>query len=253
MKSKAAFSLLLIPAFFLLTLTPAAHSDVWNKKTIVTFGEPVELPGRVVLQPGTYVMKLFDSPANRHIVQVFNARENHVYATVHTVAKYREEPAGKTIITFYETPKDMPQFIRAWFYPGDTIGQEFVYSKERQLYIASLMNRTTTTTTTTEVAMNKEPAPALVETPAEPAAESTAQQTTTESMEERSSAGAVGSLESPAEEQQEATPAPAPTPAPAAVETPRESLPKTASPLPMIGGLGLLLIAAGGLLRKVNS
>ena len=89
-----------------------AMADAWNKKTDVRFSHPVELPGRVVLPSGEYVMKLLDSPSQRHIVQVFNKEQNHVYATIHAIPTERPEPAERTILTFYETPADQPMFIR---------------------------------------------------------------------------------------------------------------------------------------------
>lgn len=44
--------------FFALTMfTPLSRANAWNKKTIFTFSEPVEIPG-VALPAGTYVSKL---------------------------------------------------------------------------------------------------------------------------------------------------------------------------------------------------
>ena len=113
-----------------------AHADVWNKKTNVTFGEPVELPGGVVLQPGEYVMKLSDSTLNRNVVQVLSANEDQVYATILAVPNYRMQPTDKTAISVYETQAGQPALIKAWFYPGDNYGQEFAYPKERAAYLA---------------------------------------------------------------------------------------------------------------------
>ena len=50
----------------------AVHADEWNKKTVLTFSQPVEIPGHV-LPAGTYMFKLADTLGDRHIVQVFNA------------------------------------------------------------------------------------------------------------------------------------------------------------------------------------
>ncbi len=74
-------TLLLGIAFVGAIFLPQAKADEWDKKTIVTFSAPVELPG-VVLPPGTYVFKLADSASDRNIVQVFNKNESHVFATV---------------------------------------------------------------------------------------------------------------------------------------------------------------------------
>ena len=47
-------------------------ADTHNKKTVMTFNQPIEIPGQV-LPAGTYTFKLASSLSNRHIVQVWNA------------------------------------------------------------------------------------------------------------------------------------------------------------------------------------
>ena len=51
------------------SLAPLLHADQWNKKTVLTVKETIQLP-HAVLQPGTYVFKLADSLSDRHIVQL---------------------------------------------------------------------------------------------------------------------------------------------------------------------------------------
>src|SRR2546423_12886137 len=110
----------------------------YDKKTTVTFSAPVEIPGvnAQVLPAGTYVFKLLDSLSDRHIVQVFNKEENHVYATILAIPNYRLKATDKTVMTFAERKAGDPQAIRAWFYPGDNWGQEFVYPKAKALELA---------------------------------------------------------------------------------------------------------------------
>ena len=55
-----------------LALPSPVNADASDKKTIVTFSQPVEIPGAQVLPAGTYVFKLLDSSSNRNIVQIFN-------------------------------------------------------------------------------------------------------------------------------------------------------------------------------------
>jgi hypothetical protein len=112
-----------------------ARADTWDKKTIVSFSQPVEVPG-AILQPGKYVMKLVDSQSDRHVVQFTNERQNHVYATTIAIPAYRTEVTGHTVITFYEAATGYAEPIRNWFYPGDNFGQEFVYPKEHLRDIA---------------------------------------------------------------------------------------------------------------------
>src|SRR5690242_21128649 len=49
---------------------PRASADEWNKKTKVTFTEPIEVPG-MVLPAGTYTFALADSLSDRNIVQIW--------------------------------------------------------------------------------------------------------------------------------------------------------------------------------------
>lgn len=125
-----------------LAFPPGAQADQWNKKTSVTFSAPVEIPGvgAQVLPAGTYVFKLMDSLSDRHIVQIFNTREDHVYATILAIPNYRLRPTDKTVMTFRERSSGSPEAIRAWFYPGDNSGQEFVYPKQRAVELAKLTN-----------------------------------------------------------------------------------------------------------------
>jgi hypothetical protein len=109
-----------------LMLSPRAKADEWNKKTIVTFQVPVEIPGET-LPSGTYVFQLLNSPSDRHIVQIWNADETRLIATILANPEFRFEPAQETILNFDERPGDSPMALASWFYPGDTIGQQFVY------------------------------------------------------------------------------------------------------------------------------
>src|SRR5258706_8169829 len=126
-------------------LVPAARADEWNKKTIITVNESIQVPNKV-LPPGTYVMKLLDSPSNRHIVQIFSENEQHLETTILAIPNYRLEPTGKTQLQFWETPPGQPKALRAWFYPGDNFGQEFAYPKSEAMKIASTTHQEVPTT-----------------------------------------------------------------------------------------------------------
>jgi len=158
----------LIGGFLLTGAIYSAHADEWDKKTYVTVSQSIEVPG-AILPPGKYVFKLLNSQSDRHIVQILNERENHVYSTNLAISKERMEPADHTILTFYEMPGGGPEPIHAWFYPGDTIGQEFVYPHKRAMEIALAMKggataTTTTTTTTTSVRGTRRPRPPRTKT-----------------------------------------------------------------------------------------
>jgi len=213
-----------------IALLPALHADGWNKSTKFTFTDPVQIPGQV-LPAGTYVFRLLDSPADRHVVQIFDENGQHLITTVLAIPDYRLEPKGRTVMMFAERAGGNPDAIKEWFYPGDNFGQEFVYPKGQELQTA----QATVTYTPMAPAVVDTPVAAPVETVA-PAAETAAP------VEEAPQAAQP--------EQQPQTPpvaAPAPeeaTPAPAEPE----SLPKTGSELPLIGLLGISSLGSGFLL-----
>jgi hypothetical protein len=132
--------MMLVLVLVALAFPSRMKSQTWNKRTKVTFNVQVEIPGvgAQVLPPGTYIIKLLDSLSNRHIVQIFNEREDHVFATILAIPNYRLKTTSKTVMTFRERAAGEPQAIRAWFYPGDNFGQEFVYPKMRAIELAQL-------------------------------------------------------------------------------------------------------------------
>jgi len=120
---------------------PAARADEWNRKTVVTFSGPVEIPGVHlagwgVLPAVTYVFKILDSLSDRHIVQIFSKDELTIYATILAIPNYRLKATDKTVMTFRERPAGEPEALRAWFYPGKNWGEEFVYPKAMAIALA---------------------------------------------------------------------------------------------------------------------
>jgi hypothetical protein len=128
-----------------VAFAPNVKADDWNKKTTITFSAPVEIPGVHlkgwgVLPAGTYVFKLLDSKSDRHVVQIFNADETVIYATILAIPNYRLTPTDKTVVTFNEGIEGRPEAIRAWFYPGRNWGEEFVYPKDKAIELAKVAN-----------------------------------------------------------------------------------------------------------------
>jgi len=208
-----------------VAIAPSARADQWNKKTILTVNETIQVPNKV-LPPGKYVIKLLDSPSNRHVVQIFDGDESHILTTILAIPNYRLQPTGKTVFGFWETPPGQPKALRAWFYPGDNFGQEFAYPKSAAVQIAASAHAPVPTTEVTE-----------------PSEMATAPVTTTPAPQEEAQAA-------PPPPAPEAAPAPEQAPAPA--PAPQE-LPKTSSPYPLIGLAGLLSLAMFLVLRAVRT
>jgi hypothetical protein len=132
------FGIVCVLALVALAVPSGAKADEWNRKTVMTFSAPFEVPGvgAQVLPAGTYVFRIMDSASDRHIVQIFNEAGDHVYSTILAIPNYRLKPTDKTVMTFKERGEGKPEAIRAWFYPGHQWGEEFVYPKSRALELA---------------------------------------------------------------------------------------------------------------------
>ena len=113
-----------------LAIPSAVMADDWNQATKLTFNEPVEVPGQV-LAAGTYWFILADKDSDRNIVQIWNADRKHLVTTILAIPDYRRDTPEKTIINFEERPSGQPEAIQSWFYPGSSLGLEFVYPKTR--------------------------------------------------------------------------------------------------------------------------
>jgi hypothetical protein len=136
----ATVSLLLLSAAL---FTPAAQAQsTFHRTTHVTFSGPVEISGKV-LPAGKYTFRLNVLPSNETgIVQILNGDGTKTIANLLTIADYRLTPSDKTVITFTERAGNSPNAIRAWFYPGENFGHEFVYpmKRARQLAAANHVN-----------------------------------------------------------------------------------------------------------------
>ena len=123
-------------------VVPTVMADDWNRETVITFSGPVEVPGvgAQTLPAGTYVFKIVDSESDRHIVRIFSQDKTHVFTTILAIPNYRLKTTDKTVITFSERPAGQPEALKAWFYPGRSWGEEFVYAKSRAIELAKETN-----------------------------------------------------------------------------------------------------------------
>ena len=227
MSRTRAILILLAGLGFLGGMVPRATADEWDQKTIFTFSGPVEIPGQV-LPAGTYVFKLADSSSDRNVVQVFNEDGTHLYGTFLAIPDQRRYPADKPIITFEERAANSPEAVKAWFYPGDDAGHEFVYPKPKAVALAKA---------------NNAPVPSM---PAELAANTTKPATTMQEPHVVAMKQAPLKAQKPTEEEVEiAEVFAAPQQAPPSQAQLPATLPTTGSPLPLIGLVGLLSLGAG--------
>jgi hypothetical protein len=234
MKIFKAVTILCCVALMGAALATSARADDYNRKTVITFGGPVEIPavhlkGWRVLPAGTYVFKIVDSQSDRDIVQIFSEDEKTVYATVLAIPNFRLKVTSKTVVTFRERPAGEPQALRAWFYPGRNWGEEFVYPKAIALEIAKSSDS------------------AVLYTPAELPLEVTEPIRTIDEPAVAQLREAPVAAIQPTGEEVELAQVVTPPPAEALVAS--AALPASASNLPLIGLVGLMALSAAFALR----
>ncbi|BCS35055.1 hypothetical protein TBR22_A42810 [Luteitalea sp. TBR-22] len=127
-----------------LTVCAGAQAQPSDRQTFLTFSGPVEVPGRV-LPAGKYEFRLVDDESSRDIVQIRSG--NRVIGTYLTVPTDTLKTPDKSFVTFEKPVAGSPLAIRAWFYPGDTVGQEFVYPKRHAVAIAKAAQQPVKVTT----------------------------------------------------------------------------------------------------------
>jgi len=143
-------------AFGFATAAPA-YADEWNKLTLLTFSGPVDVPG-MTLPAGTYRFELADPSGGRRVIRVSDKDGSKIQGIFLSISNQRMEPSDKPVVMFQEAPSGAPQAVKAWFYPGETYGYEFVYPHDQAMKIAkathqpvlAMKDESTSTTTDAE-------------------------------------------------------------------------------------------------------
>lgn len=119
----------LVAVLLALSLSPSVKADDWDKKTVVTFDQDVEIPGQV-LPAGTYVFKLLRSSSERFVVQIWSQGESQLLAMLVTVGDSYPNQSGKPYFVLDTTGTDegYPPAVVSWFFAGSDEGRDFIYS-----------------------------------------------------------------------------------------------------------------------------
>lgn len=226
-----------------------ASGQTFDNRTYFTFDQPVALPG-VTLPAGKYLFRIVDTTSSRRIVQVLDAEGKKPYAMLLSIPAQRSDTPSSPEVRFMETAATAPTALKTWWYPGTSIGYEFIYPKEQALRLAKHAGAPVLTTkaagsdTTEEMKsadlarVSSTGAETAVSVEASPAASPVAGTAQTGDL-------AAASLEiAPA-----ATPLTPVSSAPAVATTAsapaRTALPQTASTLPLTTALGVISLLAG--------
>ena len=237
--------------FTMLAFTSTTtHAQTIDNRTFFTFSAPVTLPG-VTLPAGKYLFRNPDTLTGRRVVQVLSEDGRQAYAQLLTIPVQRFDAPKEPEIRFMETAEGTPAAIKSWWYPGRTIGWEFIYPKEQALRLAKGAGAPVLTTinaqndTTEEMksadltrvsASGGETAVTVEETPTATAVAGTSQEGQV----------AASTIEVPA------SPTPVSVQASATTGATRTRLPQTASPAPIAALMGTLSVMGAAALRAMR-
>lgn len=277
MKSIRKVALACMTAAMVAVAVNAGAQGPRNQDTFFTFSQAVELP-KTTLPAGTYFFQLMDSDSNRHIVKVMSQDRKQLHATLLAIPYYsNDRPSDEPQVRSLEVPAANGQTatnaIKIWFYPGNSVGHEFIWPREKAMALArSTGDAVLTTKTDAEdselTRVDRAGAETTVTTETTTTETQTAQAQTAQTQPEpavteqpREQVGALATPPATREPERTAEPAPmpersadaAPAPAPAAdAATERTDLPATAGVLPLLALIGIGSILGSRMLRRAR-
>jgi len=224
----------IISAVLAVGLAGAARGDVFfnpDHDSMLTVATPVEVPG-TILDPGTYVVKLVETQADRDVVTITSEDGKKVYATVICAPHPTTEAPRHATFVFYNVPEGANKVLHTWYAPNDSIGLDFIYPPDRAAALRQETNEEVPALTAEQSnALSSRAAPPAVTTDAEPPK------------------AAEAPVPPPPPAPAVAAQAP-PAPQPAALTADAsETLPKTASRTPLVLAAGILALGVASGLR----
>jgi hypothetical protein len=248
-----------------LTARVAAQNPVPSERTFMTFSNTVEMPG-VTLPAGTYVFRIADTPT-RNVVQVLSNDEKDVLGQWTFVQAERPQATQDTVVMFKESPEGTTPAVQYWYYPGERIGKEFIYPKDQAQKIA---NRTgvevlsddgrVKAETQVETRASATPAPSQPASPAPSDADSTLRNAPAPAQPTASAGSLAGNRgvtqpDRDADLSVQSDNRPIGTSGAQAESTQARAteLPRTASPAPLVGLMGLLALGGAVTARRLAS
>src|SRR4029077_2838146 len=104
------------------------------------------LPGVANVPAGTYTFRLADPSTPGRVGRGLDKNTGKDFAMFLTMSDHRMTPTEKPVVMFSESPAGSPPAVKAWFYPGETDGYEFVYPKDQAMKVAQQTHQPVLTT-----------------------------------------------------------------------------------------------------------
>jgi len=234
-----------------------AHAQPSDKRTYFTFSRPITLPG-VTLPAGKYLFRLADDTTTRKVIQVMNAEGTKPYAMLLTINNERRDPPKDAEVAFLETASRTPSAVKAWWYPGERTGYEFIYPRKQARELARTTGAAVLTTKTDTTKTEETRSGDLTRIDASGRDQDAAAAAAEDRSVRETGQVAQDTQRTPPQASQPSTPPPSssvsrqnevPNPPPVARNNTRTRLPRTGTQLPIIGLIGVFSLVAFSSLR----
>ena len=224
-----------------------AHAQPSDNRTYFTFSAPVTVPG-TTLPAGKYIFRVADATSSRKVINILSGDGRKSLAMLHTIPNQAREAPKDAEIRFMEAAAGVPPPVKTWWYPGRSIGYEFIYPRKQAMELAKTAKQPVLTTASegdvakadlsridgaglpAEVKVEDNPAPAAVAGRAEIGQVAEPEQNVAASP-ARGGAAPLPPQDTRADER--------------ARTTTRTELPRTASSIPQAMLIGALMMAVG--------
>ncbi len=134
MKRFSPSVLFLVIALTILTALPALAQQ--ESVMDVHLDKPTAIPGHV-LPAGHYVFRLVDQSSYPGFVQITSRNGSHDYGFIQVFPSRRQND-GNTRMLLSQPDQAGLARVKAWYFPGEKYGYEFIYTK-RQIRNADLI------------------------------------------------------------------------------------------------------------------
>jgi len=123
----------------------AVQAQPEDKRTYFTFSGPIALPS-VTLPAGRYLFRIVDTTTSRKVIQVLDENQKKPYTMANTIPDQRRDAPKDATVVFYESPRGTPAAVKSWWYPGESIGYQFIYPRAQAKQIAKTTGQPVLTT-----------------------------------------------------------------------------------------------------------
>jgi hypothetical protein len=130
-----------------------AYAQPSDNRTYFTFSAPVTVPG-MTLPAGKYLFRVADVTGSRRVINILSGDGKKSLAMLHTIPNQARQAPRDPEIRFMEVAAGVPPPVKTWWYPGRSIGYEFIYPRRQAMELAKATKQPvlTTTTETTQIA-----------------------------------------------------------------------------------------------------